>query len=330
MLLGEGYWVDLGTTYTLSYSAYNNGISTTPGYKTAMVISLPGSQVGVGGWHVFADPFNYSVPVDDGSYTGDMIFFTDGISAKCWGDAYTSGWCEADAFGWDETDQCSYTLGYDGTTDESGLSVGRAYQFCTNRDNLALIIPEISTTCPSVTVSKAATQADPTSASPINFTVTFSEPVFGFSNSGVTMDGTAGATTALITDSGDHATYNVAVTGMTASGTVVLSILAGAATNANDNANTASSGTDNTVTYNLVPIFNATLVANALSYDVSTTLNVGGSQGLVVTVGTDELSGCFYMQDPGTGIPLRHSRELFGAVAGDWWRHGYCPGITAD
>src|SRR2546422_495470 len=36
------------------------------------------------------------------------------------------------------------------------------------------------TTPPSVTINQAATQADPTSSVPINFTVVFSEPVSGF------------------------------------------------------------------------------------------------------------------------------------------------------
>src|SRR2546428_12578876 len=48
------------------------------------------------------------------------------------------------------------------------------------------------TTPPSVTINQAATQADPTSSAPINFTVVFSEPVSGFTGSGVTITGTAG------------------------------------------------------------------------------------------------------------------------------------------
>src|SRR2546428_710227 len=47
------------------------------------------------------------------------------------------------------------------------------------------------TTPPSVTINQAATQADPTSSAPINFTVVFSEPVSGFTGSGVTITGTA-------------------------------------------------------------------------------------------------------------------------------------------
>ncbi|MEO5888074.1 MAG: ExeM/NucH family extracellular endonuclease, partial [Anaerolineales bacterium] len=106
----------------------------------------------------------------------------------------------------------------------------------------------IDATAPSVTINQATGQADPTSSSPINFEVVFSEPVTGFSNSDVTLSGTAGATTAVVT--GGPATYNVAVSGMTSNGTVTASIPANAATDAAGNGNTASTSTDNTVTLN--------------------------------------------------------------------------------
>ena len=49
------------------------------------------------------------------------------------------------------------------------------------------------------------------------------------------------------------ATYNVAVSGMTGSGTVIATIAAGVAQNASAQPNSASTSTDNTVTYN-VPV----------------------------------------------------------------------------
>ncbi len=103
---------------------------------------------------------------------------------------------------------------------------------------------------PSATVAKAANQPDPTNTSPINFTVIFSQPVFGLDSSGVAISGSAGATTALITDSGDHATYNVAVSGMVDDGTVSVSVPASAAHDADGYSNTASTDTNNSVTYN--------------------------------------------------------------------------------
>ncbi|HOU40255.1 MAG TPA: ExeM/NucH family extracellular endonuclease, partial [Promineifilum sp.] len=73
------------------------------------------------------------------------------------------------------------------------------------------------TTAPTVTINQASGQTDPTSTSPINFTVVFSEPVTGFATGDVTLSGTAGATTAVVTQiaPNDGTTYNVAVSGMT-------------------------------------------------------------------------------------------------------------------
>lgn len=106
-------------------------------------------------------------------------------------------------------------------------------------------------TTPTVTVSQNAGQADPTNASPINFTVVFSEPVNGFATGDVTLDGTAGATTATVTEAApmNGTTYNVAVSGMTGDGTVIASLAAGVASDAAGNGNAASTSTDNSVGY---------------------------------------------------------------------------------
>ena len=48
---------------------------------------------------------------------------------------------------------------------------------------------------PTVTIEQAAAQSDPTGASPINFTVVFSESTNDFATGDVTLAGTAGATT---------------------------------------------------------------------------------------------------------------------------------------
>ena len=109
----------------------------------------------------------------------------------------------------------------------------------------------IDKTAPSVTIAQAAGQADPTTASPINFTATFSETVTGFAANDISFVGSTvgGTLTAVVTGTG--ATYNVAVSGMTGAGNVVAIIPAGAATDAAGNASLVSTtGTDNTVTYN--------------------------------------------------------------------------------
>jgi hypothetical protein len=103
------------------------------------------------------------------------------------------------------------------------------------------------TIAPTVTINQASTQADPTSTSPINFTVIFSETVSDFATGDVTLSGDTGATTATVSGSG--ARYNVAVSGMTGSGTLIASILAGVAHDAAGNASAASSSVDHTVQY---------------------------------------------------------------------------------
>jgi hypothetical protein len=113
---------------------------------------------------------------------------------------------------------------------------------------------ELDTVPPDVTINQAAGQVDPTSATPINFTAVFSEPVTDFTDSDVVLGGTAGATTVVVTEIAPNngTTYNVAVSGMvdcSDGDTVIASIPASMAIDAAGNGNTASTSTDNTVTW---------------------------------------------------------------------------------
>jgi uncharacterized repeat protein (TIGR01451 family) len=112
-----------------------------------------------------------------------------------------------------------------------------------------------------VTINQASGQADPTTASPINFTVVFASPVTDFDDaSDVTLSGTAGASTAVIT--GGPTTYTVAVSGMTGNGTVIATIAAGVATGSQGEPNAASTSTDNSIDFNpVLPV--ATGIARA-------------------------------------------------------------------
>jgi hypothetical protein len=97
-------------------------------------------------------------------------------------------------------------------------------------------------------VTQAAGQADPTSNAPINFTATFGESVSGFSNGDVVVSGTAGGTkTVAVT--GGPTVYNVAVSGMTTTGTVIVAVPAGAATDPSGNASLAATVADGTVNW---------------------------------------------------------------------------------
>jgi len=102
---------------------------------------------------------------------------------------------------------------------------------------------------PTATINQAVGQTDPTTTAPIVFDVVFSEPVTGFANGDITLNGTAAATTATVTGSGT--TYTVSVTGMTGAGTVLASIAAGVAQDAATNNNLAATSIDNSVQFDV-------------------------------------------------------------------------------
>src|SRR5437867_13356881 len=97
---------------------------------------------------------------------------------------------------------------------------------------------------PTVTSNQAAGQADPTSASPINFTVVFSEPVSGFTGTGVTLSGSAGGTKT-VTVTGEIGRASGRVSGVNG-GTVVAPVGAGRGTDAAGRTHTESTNSDNT------------------------------------------------------------------------------------
>jgi predicted outer membrane repeat protein len=108
----------------------------------------------------------------------------------------------------------------------------------------------IDKTAPTVTINQAAAQADPTNAQPIAFDVVFSEPVSNFTSTDVALTGsTADVSSASINIIGSGATYTVQVSGVAGDGSVIASISAGTVTDAAGNTNTASTSTDNRVTY---------------------------------------------------------------------------------
>ncbi|MCC6124318.1 MAG: peptidylprolyl isomerase [Pirellulales bacterium] len=121
-----------------------------------------------------------------------------------------------------------------------------------NADNLSFektfTIAVTDATAPTVTINQQVGQADPTHAGSIYFLVVFSEPVSDFTTADVTLSGTAtGAAVKKVLGSG--ATYEVQVSGMTGSGTVIATIAADKAHDAAGNGNLASTSTDNSVQF---------------------------------------------------------------------------------
>ena len=108
-----------------------------------------------------------------------------------------------------------------------------------------------------VILEQAAGQADPAFAPTIHFTVAFGEPVHDFTDSDISLSGTAGATTVTVTNpSGDNRQYVVSISGMSHDGTVIATIPAGVAHDGDGNPNAASTDIDNMVTYQLRPWHN--------------------------------------------------------------------------
>ncbi len=150
---------------------------------------------------------------------------------------------------------------------------------------------------PTVTINQAAGQSDPATTSPVHFTAVFSSPIVGFTAADVTLGGTAGATTATVTEitPNDGTTFDVAVSGMTTNGTVTASIAANVATDAAGNGNTVSASTDNTVTVNIdntPPIITPT-ITGTLGNNGWYTSNVSVSWSVVDNESTIAMtSGC--------------------------------------
>lgn len=100
---------------------------------------------------------------------------------------------------------------------------GGLNQASTSTDNVVTLVG------PDVNVAAAAGQASPTSTTPINFTVTFSQPVTGFVTGDVSFTSSTAGGTLVDTVTGGPSVYNVAVTGMTTNGSVTVSVPAGSA-----------------------------------------------------------------------------------------------------
>ncbi|MEP6661569.1 MAG: putative Ig domain-containing protein, partial [Acidimicrobiales bacterium] len=111
------------------------------------------------------------------------------------------------------------------------------------------------TTPPTVFVSQASGQADPTGTAPVHFTATFSEPVFAFAGSGISLSGTVGTGAATVNVvQVTSSIYDIAVSGLTGEGTLSAAVRVGATTDLAGNANPASTnGADNTVTVDATP-----------------------------------------------------------------------------
>lgn len=104
---------------------------------------------------------------------------------------------------------------------------------------------------PTVTINQASAQTDPTNVDSATFDVVFSEPVTGLGASSFALSGTSGSVTTLTQV--NTTTWRVIVTGMTSGDTASVALSAGVVTDVAGNSNTASTSTDNSVTYDSTP-----------------------------------------------------------------------------
>ncbi|QTA78941.1 Immunoglobulin-like fold-containing protein [Desulfonema limicola] len=177
----------------------------------------------------------------------------------------------------------------------------------------------IDNTAPAVTINQAAAQTDPASTSPVNFTVVFSESVTGFTDTGISLGGTAGALTKTLTGSGTS--YNVAVSGMTGSGTVTASVNSMAAQDSAGNSSQAGTSTDNTVYYNNAPSISGTYTFTPINEDtasigvqVSTVL---ADTGISLTESNGDTTGIAVTAITGIGI-WQFSSDSTDGIGGTW------------
>ena len=166
-------------------------------------------------------------------------------------------------------------------------SFGSNYDFAVAFDNVG----------PTVTINQAAGQADPANGGPILFDVQFSEEVTGFDADAISrLPARRWAARWLASVSGSGANYTVSVTGMTGSGTVVASILAGAAQDFPGIASAASTSTDNTVTIEADtsgPTGWQFTLANS-NFDGSNSIAAGTVMGTVAATGDPNSSSFRY------------------------------------
>jgi hypothetical protein len=164
---------------------------------------------------------------------------------------------------------------------------------------------------PTVTINQASGQADPTDASPVRFTVAFSENVTGFTAADVDLSGSSLSGLSAAVTQISPSTYTVSVTGMSGNGTVVAKVLADAAADAAGNKSAASTSQDNSVTFGslvqpTVTIDQAAAQADptngsSITYDVHFSQAVTGFDGSDVLFTGSTVGGTLAAEVSGSG-----------------------------
>jgi LPXTG-site transpeptidase (sortase) family protein len=168
--------------------------------------------------------------------------------------------------------------------DSNGGTFTDTFNITVTNDNVA----------PGVTINQAVTQVDPTETIPILFTAIFSESIniSTFTDADIIFVGTVtGTLSVVITEvaPNDGTTFEVSVSGMTASGTVIASISAGTVQDTVGNNNTASTSTDNSVTYNpIYPTVSSTSLTSSYTNPGPNTFTVTFSENVNNPIGNTD------------------------------------------
>ena len=241
------------TSTTSPNTISNTGTVAWDGVAPTVTINQGGSQ---------ADPGN-----------GNIVFtavFSEAITGFTNADITIGGTAGATTAAVSTSDNVTWTVTISGMTSNGTVTASipaNAAQDAAGNNSTASTSTDNSVTydgtVPSVTINQGGSQNDPTSGSSIVFTAVFSEAILNFTDADITISGTAGATTAAVSTA-NNITWTVTITGMTTTGTVTASIPANAAQDAAGNNSTASTSTDNSVTYDVTA--------------PTVTINQGGSQ----------------------------------------------------
>ncbi len=146
----------------------------------------------------------------------------------------------------------------DSITDSAGNKLGGTGTSGAGDGSFTGQVYTIDKTAPTVTVTAPSS---PQTASTVHFTATVSETTADtIGNGDITVGGTAGATTGTVTGTGP--TYDIAVSGMTMTGTITVKVdanaVSDAAGNPNAESNTASVQWNQTVSTNSAPVVTIT------------------------------------------------------------------------
>lgn len=206
------------------------------------------------------------------------VTFSEAITGLTTSDFIQSGTANVTAWNLITTDNITWTLqattiAGDGTIIPS-LPAGAVTDLAGNTNTAATSADAsvlYDSTVPTLIINQRAGQADPTNTLPIYFTVIFSEPInsSSFTAADITQNGTAtGVVWNLTTTDSKTWTLSAIAAG---EGTLAPSVAAGTVQDPSGNLNTASSSTDNSVTYSTSAPNNASSLAWQQSSPTNTT-----------------------------------------------------------